>query len=337
MEIAMRANWMRLRNFALIPIFILLGAEGLNGADRPLRVAYPAPAGAFMPLWAAQDAGIFKKHGLPVELIAVGSSTRGVAAMVSGDIDILAGGGSSGITAQLQGYTDMALFGNVIQTFLFSVMTQPSITNVSQLRGKKMGVTRFGGTLDFAARYYLKRNGLEPGKDVTFVQIGAMPDIAVAVATGAIESGVIGIPQNLQAKRLGLRELADLSDMGARYALAAFLAKRSYLSEHHDTMVRFMKTLVEAIHYLKTRPKEGTEILRRYTHVDAPDILKPAYDLHIKLFPRVPEIFPEDLKLVLEEVALTNPKAAGANPANFIDDRAAKEVVRSGFVEQLYR
>jgi NitT/TauT family transport system substrate-binding protein len=302
-----------------------------------LRVAYPAPAGAFLPLWAAQDAGIFKKHGLSVELIAVGSSTRGIAAMVSGYLDVMAGGGSSGITSQLQGYTDLALFANIIQTFLFSVMTQPSITDVSQLRGKRMGVTRFGGTLDFAARYYLKRHGMEPGKDVSFLQIGAMPDIAVAVASGAIESGVVGVPQNLLAKKQGLRELADLSEIGARYALAGFLAKRSFLSENHDLMVRFMKTQVEAIHYVKTHPKEGMEILKRYTRIDAPDILKPAYDLHIKLFPRVPEIFPEDLKLVLEEVALTNPKARTANPASFIDGRAAKDVIASGFVEQLYR
>jgi NitT/TauT family transport system substrate-binding protein len=323
----------------ILAIAILLIASGgaSSAADRSLRVAYPAPAGAFLPLWAAQDAGIFKKYGLSVELIAVGSSTRGIAAMVSGYLDVMAGGGSSGITSQLQGYTDLALFANIIQTFLFSVMTQPSITDVSQLRGKRMGVTRFGGTLDFAARYYLKRHGMEPGKDVSFLQIGAMPDIAVAVATGAIESGVVGVPQNLLAKKQGLRELADLSEIGARYALAGFLAKRSFLSDNHDLMVRFMKTQVEAIHYVKTRPKEGMEILKRYTRIDALDILKPAYDLHIKLFPRVPEIFPEDLKLVLEEVALTNPKAKAANPASFIDGRAAKDVIASGFVEQLYR
>jgi NitT/TauT family transport system substrate-binding protein len=318
-------------------ILILCSAGLLNGADRPLRIAYPAPAGAFLPLWAAQDAGIFKKHGLSVELIAVGSSTRGIAAMTSGYLDILAGGGSSGVTSQLQGYTDIALFANVIQSFLFSVMVQPSVTDISQLRGKRMGVTRFGGTLDFAARQYMKRYGMEPGKDVTFVQIGAMPDIAVAIVSGAIESGVIGIPQNFLAKKQGLRELADLSDSGARYALAAFVAKRSFLSENHELMVRFMKAQVEAIHYLKTRPKEGMEILKRYTRIDAPDILKPAYDIHIKLFPKVPEIFAEDLKLVLEEVALTNPKAKTANPASFIDGRAAKEVLGSGFVEQLYR
>jgi NitT/TauT family transport system substrate-binding protein len=326
----------RIAILAIVVISIVLHDES-KAAERALRVAYPAPAGGFLPLWAAQDAGIFKKHGLAVELIAVGSSTRGIAAMISGYLDILAGGGSSGITSQLQGLTDLALFGNVIQTFLFSVMTQPSITDVSQLRGKRMGVTRFGGTLDFAARYYLKRHGIEAGKDISFLQIGAMPDIAVAVASGAIESGVVGVPQNLLAKKQGLRELADLSESGARYALAAFVAKRSTLSENHELMVRFMKTQVEAIHFLKARPKEGMEILKRYTRIDDPDILKPAYDQHIKLFPRVPEIFPEDLKLVLEEVALTNPKAKTANPASFIDGRAAKDVIASGFVEQLYR
>jgi ABC-type nitrate/sulfonate/bicarbonate transport system substrate-binding protein len=178
---------------------------------------------------------------------------------------------------------------------------------------------------------------MEPGKDVTFVQIGAMPDIVLAVTTGAIESGVIGVPQNFLAKKQGLRELADLSESGSRYALAAYVAKRSFLADNYERMLRFMKSQVEAIHFLKTRPKEGMEILKRYTRIDAADILKPAYDLHVKLFPKVPEIFPEDLKLVLEEVALTNPKAKTANPASFIDSRAAKEVIASGFVEQLYR
>ena len=330
-----KCNIAKIAGVAVWLMLISLGPS--SAAERQLRVAYPAPAGAFLPLWAAQDAGIFKKHGLQVELIAVGSSTRGIAAIVSGDLDILAGGGSTGVTSQLQGYSDMALFANVIQSFLFSVMVQPSITEAAQLRGKRMGVTRFGGTLDFVARQYVKRQGMEPGKDVTFVQIGAMPDIVVSVLTGAIESGVIGIPQNFLAKKQGLRELADLSESGSRYAIAAYVAKRSFLAENHERVVRFIKAQVEAIHYLKTRPKEGMEILKRYTRIDAPDVLKPAYDLHTKLFPRVPEIFPEDLKLVLEEVAMTVPKAKGATPASFIDGRAVKDVIASGFVEQLYR
>ncbi|HWP60773.1 MAG TPA: ABC transporter substrate-binding protein [Candidatus Acidoferrales bacterium] len=319
-------------------VFIFCRAAASHPAERPLRVAYPAPAAAFLPLWAAQEAGIFRKHDLPIEIVAVGSSTRGLAALFAGHVDILSGGGTGGVAAQLQGYTDLALFANLIQTFVFSVYTVPAIAEVSQLKGKRMGVTRFGGTLDFAARHYLKRNGLEPGKDVSFIQIGAMPDIVVALATGNIEAGTIGVPQTFLAKKRGMRELADLSAMGARYALAALVAKRSFLFENHGAMARFVKALIEAIHFLRNRPAEGMEILRRYTRIDDLDILKPGYDLHVyKLFPKVPEVYPEDLKLVLEEIALTNPKAKGADPASFIDGRIVREVAGSGFAERLYR
>ena len=315
----------------------VLVAYEVSFAAEAMRVGYPAPAGAFLPLWMANDGGLFKKHGANVELGPSGSSSRAIASMLAGHLDILAGGGTGGVITQLKGYKDMAFFGNVVNTFIFSVYTQPSITDVSQLRGKKMGVTQFGGTLDFAARHYLKTSGLEPGKDVAFIQIGSMPDIVVALSTGAIDAGTIGVPQNLVAKKQGLRELADLSQMGARYALSALVAKRSFLDKNRAQVLGFMKALTEAIHYLRNHPKEGMEIMRKYTKIDDPEILKPAYDLHIKLFPRAPELAPEDLKLVLEEVAVTHPEAKGANPADFIDDRIVKEVIKSGFVDQLYR
>lgn len=78
-------------------------------------------------------------------------------------------------------------------------------------------------------------------------------------------------------------------------------------------------------------------IAKRYARLDDPEILAAAYDLHVALYPRIPEIHAEDLELVLEEIALTNPKARDAESASFIDDRVSREVARSGFAEQLYR
>lgn len=317
-------------------VLIALSAQTVLSRDA-IRVGYPAPAGAFLPFWTANDRGFFKKHGLELELIATGSSSRAIASMLAGDLDILAGGGTGGVITQLKGYQDMVLFGNIIDKFVFSVYTEPSITTVAQLRGKKMGVTRFGGTLDFAARRFLKKSGLEPGKDVAMIQIGRMPDIVTALVGGAIESGTIGVPQTLLAKKQGFRELADLTKMDDRYALAALVAKRSFLAENHAKAVGFVKALVEAIHFLRTNPKEGMEIMRRYTKIDDPAILKPAYDLHIELFPRAPELFPEDLELVLEEASAGVPDAQRANPAQLMDNRIVREVIDSGFVEKLYR
>lgn len=322
---------------AIVALVVTLATlHNAHGAGASLRVAYPAPTASFLPLWAAQDAGFFKKQDLAVELIQVGSSTRGMSAMLAGQIDVLAGGGTGGIIAQLQGYTDLAIFGTNVHTWVFSVFANPSISEVAQLRGKKMGVTRFGGTMDFAARHFLKQRGLEAGKEVVLVQIGSSPDILTALSTGLIESGVMSIPYMFVARRMGLRELADLSQGGIRYAQAALVAKRSFLRDKQDVIARFLKATIEATHFLKNRPAEGMRVLGRYTRTDDSEILKQAYEYHVfKLLSDVPEIRPEDVRLLLEEAALTHPKAKGANPRDFIDESPVREIVRSGFVEQL--
>ena len=309
-----------------------------HAAPASLRVAYPAPTASFLPLWAAHDAGFFKKHDLSVELIQVGSSTRGISAMLAGQIDVLAGGGTGGIVAQLQGYPDLAIFGTNVHTWVFSIYVIPSISEVAQLRGKKMGVTRFGGTLDFAARYFLKSHGLEPGKDVILIQVGTSADILTALANGVVESGMMSVPYLFVARRMGLRELADLSQSGIRYAQAALVAKRSFLRDKQDVVTRFIKALIEATHFLKNRPAEGMRVLGRYTRTDDSEILKQAYEYHVyKLLSDVPEIRAEDVRLLLEEAAQANPKAKGANPRDFIDEGPVRDIVRSGFVDQIYK
>jgi ABC-type nitrate/sulfonate/bicarbonate transport system substrate-binding protein len=148
----------------------------------------------------------------------------------------------------------------------------------------------------------------------------------------------MSVPYLFAARKLGLRELADLSQSGIRYAQAALVAKRSFLKDKREIVGGFVKALIEATHFLKTRPAEGMRILGKYTRTDDHDILKQAYHYHVdRLLSRAPEIRPEDLKLLLEEAVLTNAKAKGANPQDFIDESAVGEVVRSGFVDQLYR
>jgi len=335
-----KIKFMRVRRtVAILVAIIAFGAlETASAAPASLRVAYPAATASFLPLWAAQDAGFFKKNNLAVEVIQVGSSTRGMAALIANQIDVLAGGGTGGIVAQLQGFTDLAIFGTNVHTWVFSVYSIPAIKEASQLRGKKLAVTRFGGTMDFAARHFLKGQGLEPGKDVVLIQIGSSADIVPAMANGLVESGVMSVPYLFAARRLGLRELADLSQSGIRYAQAALVAKKSFLKEKREVIGQFIRSLIEATHYLKTRPVDGKRVLGKYTRTDDDDILKQAYHYHVdRLLSRVPEIRPDDIKLLLDEAALTNPKARGANPQDFIDEGPVKEVVRSGFVDQLYR
>ena len=316
---------------------ILVGACAAAFAEETIRVAYPSAAVNFVPLWAGKEAGFFKKADLPIELISIRSSPVAMAALISGEIDVVVGGANPGISMQLQGYKDITLFGGLINTFLFSICSLPAIEDVSGLRGKRLGVTRFGGSNDFAGRYYLRHRGMDPNKDVTLIQVGSQEDLLRALLSKNLDAAVLGYPAVFIAKKSGFREIADLTRSGFRYQLNAFVTKKSFLAERQPSMVRFFKALAQSIHFLRTRPKEGMEIMRRYARIDDAEILAASYDLNMKLFPREPQLQPEDLKLVLEEIALTNPKAKSVEPATFIDDRVLRELARSGFAEQLYR
>jgi NitT/TauT family transport system substrate-binding protein len=316
---------------------ILFLSYASASAQENIRVAYPSAAVNFVPLWAAQEAGFFKRENLPVELVSIRSSPIAMAALLSGEVDVVVGGANPGITMQLQGYKDITLFGGLINTFLFSICSVPAIENISQLKGKRLGVTRFGGSNDFAGRYYLRQRGLDPTKDLTLIQVGSQDDILRAILSKRLDAAVLGYPAVFVAKKNGLRELADLTRSGLRYQLNAFVAKKSFVTERQGVLVQLFKALAQSIHFLRTRRLEGMEIMRRYARIDDPEILAASYDLHLPLFPRFPQIQPDDLKLVIEEIAVSNPKARGADPATFIDERVAREVEKSGFVDQLYR
>ena len=307
-------------------------------AERALRGAYPAPVAVYLPLWAAKETGIFKRRNIPTEIVSIGSSPIALSSLLAGEIDFLVGGGLTGISAYLQGYRDLKLFASINNRFVFAVYAHASIANVSALRGKRFGVTRFGGQLDFATRYFLKRSGLDPVKDVSLIQINRVPDILAALTAGSIDAGTLAIPYNFQAKKLGFRELADLTQIQARYAGAAFISKKQFLLEHRTRIQAFIKGLMEGIHFVKSHRQESLRILSLYTRVSDLGSLESAYDFHVKnIWPQAPAIHYEDLELIIEQLAEGNPRARNITPSDLIDSQLVKEIVDAGFLRELYK
>src|SRR5262245_10756323 len=319
-------------------LFGVLAVNAYGAASAPMRVSYPAPTATQLPLWVAKEAKFFEKHGVAVDLVYVGSSSIAIAALFSGQLAVVAGGGVGGIASYLQGYRDLALFGSLNNRLNFFVYAQPSIVDAAGLRGKRLGVSRYGGVGDFAARYFLKRSNLDPRKDVAVVQVGSQSEMVPALTRGAIDAGTVAVPQNFTAKKLGYRELTDLTQMGARYASNAFLAKKQFLVDNKARVEAFLRALIEAIHFIKTRRSEALSILSRYTRVNDAEALSLTYTEYVqKVWPQIPDIQTDDLALLLEQQAETNPKAMEINPADLIYDAPMEAVVKSGFVKQLYR
>jgi len=221
--------------------------------------------------------------------------------------------------------------------FVFSVYAHPSIANMAGVRGKRVGVTRFGGTMDFATRHFFRQNGFDPGREVTMVQVGRVPDILSGLIAGSLDVGTMAFPYDIKAKEGGFRELADLSQSGARYASSSFLARRQFLVQNKARAEGFVRAIIEAMQFIRIRRDDGIKILARYTRMSDMKVLAQTYDYHSRvIWPRVPEILPEDLKLVLEELAEANPKAREIDPAELIYGSIVKDVIASGFVEKLY-
>jgi NitT/TauT family transport system substrate-binding protein len=304
------------------------------GADRPLRVTFASPATIFLPLWMAKEAKIFERNGINAELIYLGSSPLALSALLAGDIDISGSGATVAPSAYLRGLRDLALFASISNRFVFAIYSHAAIPNAAALRGKRVGITRFGGVNDFATRYFLRQSGLEPRKDVTLVQVGRSEDILGAMAAGSIDAGSLTFPQDLQAKKLGFRELADLSQSDARYVGASFMARRAFLTEARPRMESFTRSLIQALAYTKTHRTESLQVLSRYMRVSDPEILNRSYEHHVKLiWPKTPEIDPNGFKLVFEHLAETDPRVWNINPADLIDNTLVRDVVKAGVPE----
>ncbi|MBI2953605.1 MAG: ABC transporter substrate-binding protein [Chloroflexi bacterium] len=301
-----------------------------------LTVPYTAIGGGMTTLWVAKEKGLFEKYGLDVELSYIASSTTLVQAMTSGEIVLANTGANSVVSADLAG-ADVALIAGIVNVVVMSLYGQPSIQKIEDFKGKSIGVTRFGSNTDFAARFTLRKYGLEPDKDVAIIQTGGMPEIVAAMQSGGIDGGVLSPPTTIQGRKLGLREVVNIVDLKIPYSFIAFAVNRKYLADNREVVTNFMKAIMEAIAVAK-KDKDFTEkVIAKYIKSDDKDVLEETYDIYVnKIFQRAPYATNESVQTILDEVARQNPKAKEAKPESFIDNSIIKGLEDSGFIKKLY-
>lgn len=323
--------------FYLIFAFVLFSDPAHVFAE-PLRIAYTSIAMVFAPLWTTQEAGIFKKHGLDVELLYIAGGPPSTQALLAGDVKISFTAAGAVVAANLAG-SDAVLLGTTIDTLPFEVWSAPSIREPSQLKGTKMGVTRIGATSDFVARYILKKWGLKPGSDIVIFQTGAGPEVFAALKGGSIQSGVISAgPYTVEAEKEGFVRLADVSTMGLAYAFGPFAARQSFIKSQPALVGRFMKAYVEGIYRFKTDRKLALATIEKRTRLKTSPATERIYEIFAQRYvKRVPEATAEDIQTILEEIAASRPLPPGVTPQRFVESRFVKEIIDSGFADALYR
>ena len=314
---------------AIIITILTLSLRIASGGAAPIRVAYSAISGAMGPLWIAHDLGIFSRYGVDVQLLYIGGGSVATQALLGGDVQFVRLGANAVVQASLRG-AELKMIANTINRLVFSLMSKPEIKSPADLKGKRIGVTRLGGSTDFALDLALKKWALRRGTDVAVLQTGGMPQLLGAIKGGSIDAGVISPPTNLQALKLGLKELVDFGDLEILYPNSPLAATQNYLAKNRDLVLRFLR----GIHRVKTDRESTLRIFSRYTAVKDPEILAELYRIYgVKHLERIPLVSSDAVDTVLQSEV----KTGNAKAADFIDNSFLAEIEREGFFRQLYR
>ena len=299
-----------------------------------LNVVYSSIAAASISSWAPKEAGIYKKYGLDVNLIYVAGS-QAIATLISGDAQVVQGSGAAAILSRLAG-AEVKMIGAIINVIPMSLVTTPDITSPRDLKGKTLGVTRFGSLTDLGLQKAFNEWGLDPTKDIKMIQTGGVPENLMFMQQGIIKGALISSPTLEKAKELGYRELLNLADLKFRYPATSLVTTDSFIKNRPQTLERFLKATLEGIKYAKTNPEFTIKILGKYSRSSDAKQLASAFQTYVLGYIRdVPTISSNEVESALEEIAARNPKARGLDPKLFYDATPMEQLAKDGFIKQL--
>jgi NitT/TauT family transport system substrate-binding protein len=328
-----------------LPFLALLFAlivPSIARSQHPLKIPFPyGPMGLnSMPWLVAKEARLFEKNGLDVDTIFVGVSTVMIQSMLSGSANIAGLGGPAVITNVLRG-GDIIQIAATVPYFTQSLMVRPQIMEIGSLRGKKVGITRFGAVTDLALRAVLERNNI---KDVTILQMGGLAEAMAGLSRGSVEGAMVSPPHTFTLKKQGFRELVsptDLRKLGLGFLTNGIAARRSYAASHRDVVLRIIKATAEGTKQMTANEAFTKRLISKYLYIDDPELLHQSYLYINENFAKEPYVPPDAMQWMAQQLAQMNLIDAktlqDTPPSAFFDNGFVEELKQSGFFNSLWK
>jgi NitT/TauT family transport system substrate-binding protein len=324
------------RRIVLVAVFLvtLLAGSALRVQAKSYIAYISDSTSGSVVYWVAKETGIYKKHGLDLDLIFINGSVRGIQSLIAGDLSYTGAVGTAAINARLAG-GDVVIVQSQMNTLPYFVVGSPKIKSSEDLKGKSAAVHIPGTSADFALRLALMKVGV-PYKDIKAVTVGGAPARLSAAMTGQVDFTIVTEGEKLQAEKSGLKVIIDMAKLQVPFQFNCTVTTRRKTRENPEEVRRFVWAMAEAIHYFKTRKEEAIKIMQKYTRGLARDILEGAHAANSELL--IDDTYPtvEGLKQTLEIQALTDARAAKARVEDFVELRFVDDMRKSGFVEKLY-
>ncbi len=326
---------LKLLMFACVLVFSLDWTSAQAQPLRKIRIGYPSISSRQAQLWIAKDEGIFRKHGLDVELIFLRGGQVAIQALTGGDPPLVTIGNV--IIANLQGH-DIVLVGSVENSYDQSVFARPgTMSRMEQLKGKRFGISGFGSATHNAALILFKKFNLEPTKDVAFVPTGTGPERLAAMSSARIDATFFNPSEVPQALKAGFVEIIQMADIGFEVQGSGLATSRSYIKANREIVKSALKAYVEGIYYVFTNKGATIKSLTRYMRTDDQEVLEYSYQHYLKRTPKKPYPTMKGIQNLVDMSAPQIPQAKTAKPEQFVDLSFLQELEKEAFFDELAR
>jgi ABC-type nitrate/sulfonate/bicarbonate transport system substrate-binding protein len=298
-------------------------------------VPYAALSPTYSPLWIAEQAGYFKKHGLDVQLVYISAGSVIVPAILSGQVEIANMSSAPALMAWARG-ADLVAVGVTSNRLLHVIMTRAAIKRPEELRGKKVGSDRYGSLSDLVLRDALRHFNLAPDRDVAILQTGGLPERLGALKVGAVDGAILAGDTAFQAEKLGFHTVIDLSQLPIQYPGSTIVLSKAFLQSRREVVKRFLRGWVEGIRTARTDKESTVKVLKKFLKTADEEILDRTFEVYKNVQERIPAPDPKVMGVALKQLAATVPQAGQLKAEDFIDRSLISELESEGFIARLY-
>ncbi len=324
------ANLTCLLNTLFLFLAWMIVPIGSSAADK-LVALYSAHAVPYAMPWVADELGLFKKYDIDFAFVYIPSSSTATSAILGNNVEVGLLGGVGIVNAYVNGATDLVFIGSIKNIMTQSVLAKPDITKLEQLKGKRIGVTRIGSNTHFFTVQAFRRAGMNPDKDITFIQTGGEAETLGALVSGRIDAATLLPPSDSRAIAQGFRYVVSGPDIAIPYAASTIATRRSIIAKRTFVIGRFMRAMAEASKSMHKDKELVYRVMEKQLRIKDRAILDASYAIEMKVMESRLELRAQAIQPMIEEVARTNPRANEIKPQELMERRYLAEMESSGF------
>jgi len=290
-------------------------------AAEQIKFVLPGHSMGYLPLIVALHRGFFKDEGLDIELMRLVPSMAHNA-LLAGEAHYH-GLADSGLRLAARGLPLKAIFYGADRP-MYYLVAQKDIRSVADLRGKRIGVSQFGGTSDLSARLALRHYGIEPEKDAILIQIGAEGVRMAALRVGSVSAIIVPVPAVAILKREGFNEVSFVGDV-VEFASNGYTTTEQRIKEHPQEVKKVVRSIYRGLRFAKENPEGTIGVIQREWKVD-PEIAKESYRAIVKALNEDGIIGAKQLKIHFDLIRRSDKNIGEIPVEKVVDFRLLREV-----------